>query len=63
MLLMKERNFLYELRAYLIYVKVGEIPEEINKKSELVCHEKLIIVFYHFYFICYLFIQFIYFFK
>ena len=24
MLLMKDRSFLYELRAYLIYVKVGE---------------------------------------
>ena len=26
MLLMKDRSFLYELRAYLIYVKVGEYP-------------------------------------
>ena len=24
MLLMKDRSFLYELRAYLLYVKVGE---------------------------------------
>ena len=28
MLLMKDRSFLYELRAYLIYVKVGEICQK-----------------------------------
>ena len=27
MLLMKDRSFLYELRAYLIYVKVGVIED------------------------------------
>ena len=28
MLLMKDKSFLYELRAYLICVKVGEITSE-----------------------------------
>ena len=32
---MKDRSFLYELRAYLIYVKVGEMNSFLNRSVRI----------------------------
>ena len=49
MLLMKDRSLLYELRTYLIYVKVGgNGPSSVNAKRycpfffQIICSEALI---------------------
>ena len=39
MLLMKDRSFLYELRTYLIYVKVGENCQK--KKQNKCCDHSI----------------------
>ena len=48
MLLMKDRSFLYELRAYLIYVKVGEIQKVLGvpvlEHFKLRMHIRIIII-------------------
>ena len=46
MLLMKDRSFLYELRAYLIYVKVGEIGK--GRKEVVTSHFPFLISHFSF---------------